>query len=85
MAFDFWEGDAPDMEAFDEQGEAEIVCRWMAGWHQAGNGRKIRIKDMEDSHLDRTIRYFKSRYFDVSVLEREVARREKLEDKNLGL
>lgn len=85
MAFDFWGSDPWDLDDLAEQEEADVVRRWMAGWHETSEGKKIRIKELEDSHLDHLITYFKSKQFDVSVLTREVARRENLEDKNLGL
>lgn len=79
---DCW--DLDDLE-MNEQDEYEIIERWKTGFHETGKGKRISIKSMEDSHLANTISYFKNLEFDTSILEREVARREKLINKNFKI
>jgi len=63
----------------DEEDEylRKTESRWSRGWHQMKNGRKIKIKDMDNNHLKNTINLF-SPIMDTSTLEKELAQRQNI-------
>ena len=62
-----------DRAMMEEFGIEIVESRWRSGWHEMKDGKKIRIKEMSNSHIENTIKLFAM--LDTSPLERELKRR----------
>ncbi|MDZ4228338.1 MAG: hypothetical protein U1E54_03770 [Candidatus Levybacteria bacterium] len=45
---------------------------WEDGFHETREGLRIKLTKMTDFHLENTIKFFKSRGYDTTPLEREL-------------
>lgn len=61
-----------------EPPESTPEDNWENGIHETADGKIIKLKDMSESHLKNTIRYFKQKGFDVSILEKTLQKKLKL-------
>lgn len=58
-----------------ENEKLEREAGWAEGVHISTNGRRTPIGEMDDRHLNNSIRKYKEMGFDVSALEAEALRR----------
>lgn len=78
-------------DAFDEDdiGGVDLEYCWAHGYHITASGREIPIKKMTDQHLQNTINLMRAVPANVrlntNILERELARREKIISDNMKL
>ena len=61
------------IDLWDDSVSASREEQWKQGKHQTKEGRTILIKDMEISHLERTIKYFD--HLETTPLKKELKRR----------